>query len=146
MRRHVLGTACFAILAIASHCFAAGEVTMMSFNVRMGCGLNDPFKLPEGSLGHLPQCAEVIKSVNPDWVAIQEIDRSTVRAGGVDQTAALAKMCGMHGTFVKKTPEKGGDYGLAILSKEKPLNVSKILMPGRAHTRCVNSIHNPQAL
>lgn len=43
----------------------------------------------------------------------------------------------MHGTFVKKTPEKGGDYGLAILSKEKPLAVSKILMPGKAHTRCV---------
>ena len=42
----------------------AGEVTMMSFNVRMGCGLNDPFKLSEGSLGHLPQCAEVIKSVS----------------------------------------------------------------------------------
>ena len=115
----------------------ASEVTMMSFNVRMGCGLNAPFKLPKGSLGHLPQCAKVIKAVAPDWVAIQEIDRSTVRAGGVDQTDALAKMCGMHGTFVKKTPEKGGDYGLAILSREKPLNVSKILMPGKAHTRCV---------
>ena len=136
-RRHVLRTACFAILAIASHCFAAGEVTMMSFNVRMGCGLNDPFKLPEGSLGHLPQCAEVIRAVNPDWVAVQEIDRCTLRAGHVDQTAELAKLSGMHGTFVKKTPEKGGDYGLAILSKEKPLAVSKILMPGKAHTRCV---------
>ena len=124
-------------LAIFPLCANAGEMTMMSFNVRMGCGLKDPFVLPEGGLGHLPQCAEVIRSVNPDWVAIQEIDRSTVRAGGVDQTAELAKMCGMHGTFVKKTPEKGGDYGLAILSKEKPLAVSKILMPGSAHTRCV---------
>ena len=43
----------------------------------------------------------------------------------------------MYGTFVKKTPEKDGDYGLAILSKEKPIAVSKILMPGSAHTRCV---------
>ena len=116
---------------------AAGEMTMMSFNVRIGCGLRDPFKLPEGGLGHLPQCAEVIKSVNPDWVAIQEIDRCSRRVGHVDQTAELAKMCGMYGTFVKKTPEKDGDYGLAILSREKPLNVSKILMPGSAHTRCV---------
>ena len=116
---------------------AAGEMTMMSLNIRMGCGLSDPFKLPEGGLGYLPQCAEVIKSVNPDWVAIQEIDRCSLRAGHVDQTAELARLCGMHGTFVKKTPEKDGDYGLAILSKEKPLNVSKILMPGSAHTRCV---------
>ena len=70
-------------------------------------------------------------------MAIQEIDRCSLRAGHVDQTAELARLCGMHGTFVKKTPEKDGDYGLAILSKEKPIAVSKILMPGKAHTRCV---------
>ena len=127
-----------AVLAFAvSGICVGGEVTMMSFNVRMGCGLNDPFSLPEGGLGHLPQCAAVIRSVDPDWVAIQEIDRCSLRAGHVDQTVELARLCGMHGTFVKKTPEKDGDYGLAILSKEKPLAVSKILMPGSAHTRCV---------
>ena len=124
-------------MVVAMFCASAQDVTMMSFNVRMGCGLNDPFKLPEGGLGHLPQCAGVIQSVNPDWVAIQEIDRGTARAGHVDQTAELARLCGMYGTFVKKTPEKDGDYGLAILSKEKPIAVSKILMPGSAHTRCV---------
>ena len=57
--------------------------------------------------------------------------------GHVDQTAELVRLCGMHGTFVKKKLEKDGDYGLAILSKEKPIALSKILMPGRAHTRCV---------
>jgi len=113
------------------------SVTMMSFNIRMGCGLKDPFKIPEGGLGHLPQCAEVIKKVDPDWVAIQEIDRGTARAGHVDQTAELARLCGMHGTFVRKVGRKDGDYGLAVLSKEKPLNVSKILLPGSSHTRCV---------
>lgn len=122
---------------VGASMLSADEITMMSFNVRMGCGLNDPFKLPEGGLGHLPQCAEVIRAVNPDWVAIQEIDRCSLRAGHVDQTAELARLCGMHGTFVKKTPEKDGDYGLAILSKEKPIAISKILMPGKAHTRCV---------
>ena len=127
----------FVAICVSASMLSAGEITMMSFNVRMGCGLNDPFKLPEGGLGHLPQCAEVIRAANPDWVAIQEIDRCSLRAGHVDQTAELARLCGMHGTFVKKTPEKDGDYGLAILSKEKPIAVSKILMPGRAHTRCV---------
>ena len=130
----ILACALLAAVACAS---GAGEVTMMSFNVRMGCGLKDPFRLPEGGLGYLPQCAKVIRAVNPDWVAIQEIDRRSARAGHVDQTAELARLCGMHGTFVKKTPERDGDYGLAILSKEKPLAVSKILMPGSVHTRCV---------
>lgn len=113
------------------------DLTMMSLNIRMGCGLNDPFNLPEGGLGYLPQCAKVIRDVSPDWVAIQEIDRNSLRAGHMDQTAELARLCGLHGTFVKKAPEKDGEYGLAILSKEKPLGVSKILVPGSAHTRCL---------
>ena len=121
----------------------ARPLTMMSLNIRMGCGLSVnpyPFRIPEGGLGHLPECAEMIRKVNPDWVAIQEIDRCTKRAGHVDQTAELAKMCGMKGTFVKKVDRPDGDYGLAILSKEEPLAVSKILMPGSSHTRCVEIV------
>ena len=127
----------------AASCRTSRPLTMMSLNIRMGCGLSVnpyPFKIPEGELGHLPECAEMIRKVNPDWVAIQEIDRGTKRAGHVDQTAELAKMCGMHGTFVKKVDRPDGDYGLAILSKEKPLAVSKILMPGSSHTRCVEIV------
>ncbi|MBQ2629270.1 MAG: DUF1080 domain-containing protein, partial [Kiritimatiellae bacterium] len=39
---------------------------VMSYNIRMGCGLNDPFKLGKGSIGHLPEVAEVIKGFDPD--------------------------------------------------------------------------------
>ena len=116
---------------------SSGQVRFMSFNIRMGCGHDDPFQLEAGSLGYLPKCAEVIRAANPDCVAIQEIDRGTERAGGVDQTEALAKLCGLHGTFVPKVPRPGGDYGLAILSREKPLKVERVLMPGQAHTRCL---------
>ena len=141
----------FAVLGCALACGATGcmtdgvasapkPLTMMSLNIRMGCGLKDPFRIPEGGLAHLPACAEVIRRVNPDWVAIQEIDRCSKRAGHVDQTAELARLCGMHGTFVKKVPQTDGDYGLAVLSKEKPLGVSKILMPGSSHTRCVEIV------
>ena len=125
------------VATLAVPCAETQTITMMSFNIRIGCGISDPFKLPEGGLGRLPQCAEVIKAANPDWVAIQEIDRGSLRVGHVDQTAELARLCGMHGTFVSKKPERDGEYGLAILSKEKPLEVSKVLMPGSSHTRCL---------
>jgi endonuclease/exonuclease/phosphatase family metal-dependent hydrolase len=115
----------------------ARPVTMMSFNVRMGCGLNGNFRLEKGSLGCLPEVARVIRNADPDWVAVQEIDRLTERAGGIDQTAELARLCGLKGYFVKKIPLRGGDYGLAILSKEEPLSVSKIMVPGSAHTRAL---------
>ena len=148
---------CAAVALVASLAVAK-PVTMMSYNIRIGCGLKDPFKLPPGDLGHLPQVAEVIRSVNPDWVAIQEIDSKTKRVGFVDQTAELAKLCGMKGTFVRKTLntaknkfrvqnvataeelDGAGEYGLAILSKEEPINVSKVLVPGYYHTRCIEFV------
>ena len=89
-------------MTVAGCCLpSAGPARFMSFNVRMGCGHDDPFELEKGSLGYLPKCAEVIRRENPDFVAIQEIDRGTDRAGGVDQTQALAELCGLHGTFVR---------------------------------------------
>ena len=126
------------LVAALAVCAAQGKtIKMMSFNIRMGCGLSDPFQLAEGSLGYLPQCAEVIKAAAPDWVAIQEIDRNTDRAGHVDQTAELARLCGLKGTFVSKITKPGGEYGLALLSKEEPISVSKVLMAGSSHTRAV---------
>ena len=94
-------------------CTAAKPVTMMSYNIRIGCGLSDPFKLPPGDLGHLPQVAKVIKEVNPDWVAIQEIDSKTKRAGFVDQTKALAELCGMKGTSCADQLAKGIEQAMA---------------------------------
>ena len=148
---NIIRPTCTAMLVlVAFFCSSASHggntartVTMMSLNIRMGCGLTVnpyPFRIPEGELGHLPECAEMIRKVNPDWVAIQEIDRNTKRAGHVDQTAELARLCGMKGYFVKKVDRPDGDYGLAVLSKEEPLSVSKILLPGSSHTRAVEIV------
>lgn len=132
----------------------ARSVTMMTYNVQIGAGLRDPYNFPRGSLGHLPQVAQHINEVKPDWVAIQEIDRNVGRSGYVDQTQELAKMCGMKGIFFPKTmrtpkrfvsPSKATDedyangaaYGLAILSKDEPLSVRKVIVPGYYHPRCV---------
>lgn len=146
-----------AVAAMASGVLAK-PLTMMSYNIRIGCGLKDPFKLQPGDLGHLPQVAKVIRAADPDWVAIQEIDSKTKRVGFVDQTAELAKLCGMKGTFVRKTLNTqqnkfrtlgaateeefagSGEYGLAILSKEEPIKVSKVLVPGYYHTRCIEFV------
>jgi endonuclease/exonuclease/phosphatase family metal-dependent hydrolase len=106
---------------------------LMSFNIRMGCGHDGPFKLAKGSLGFLPQCAEVIGSFKPDVCCLQEVDRKSVRAGGVDQTAALAKLAGMEGSWVEKIP----GYGISALYRERPFRVSKVLFKGQIHTRAL---------
>ena len=61
----------------------------------------------------------------------QEIDRCTERVHGMDQPEELARLTGMHSTFAKAIPYKGGEYGVMLLSRNKPLSVAKIPLPGR---------------
>ncbi|WLD12103.1 endonuclease/exonuclease/phosphatase family protein [Planctellipticum variicoloris] len=65
----------------------------------------------------LPRLAEVILGARPDLVALQEVDNRTDRTGGVDQTAELARLTGLHGRFCKQIDYEGGEYGQAVLSR-----------------------------
>ncbi|MPM68197.1 hypothetical protein SDC9_115128 [bioreactor metagenome] len=67
----------------------------------------------------LPDLAEVIKKVDPDLVAIQEVDVFTTRNGkDVHLARDLAALCGMEYWFFAKAMDfYGGEYGDAILSK-----------------------------
>ena len=62
--------------------------------------------------------ARVIKSENPDLVALQEVDVNTERSGAdVNQAAEIARRLDMHYYFAKAIDYQGGEYGVAILSK-----------------------------
>jgi endonuclease/exonuclease/phosphatase family metal-dependent hydrolase len=53
----------------------------------------------------------------PDLVALQEVDESTERAGGVNQLAEIGRRTGMHAEFGKAMSYMGGGYGVAVLSR-----------------------------
>lgn len=72
-----------AAVAVMSFCATARTVTMMTYNVQIGAGLNDPYNFPKGGLGHLPQVAAHIREVNPDWVAYR---RSTATSDAPDSS------------------------------------------------------------
>ncbi len=112
---------------------AEEELTIVSFNIRIGCGHDGPFRVEKGTLGCLPQCAAVVKSFAPDFVGLQEVDSRSERVDGVDQTAVMARACGLEGAWVEKIPQ----YGISLLSRKVPLKVEKVLMPGSAHTRAL---------
>ena len=79
---------------------------------------------------HYSQTAAAIQREAPDFVGLQEIDVGTKRSKGVDQGAELSRLTGMHVTFAKAIDYKGGEYGVAVLSKEKPLSVVRRPLPG----------------
>jgi len=71
-----------------------------------------------GTPSDLQALADIIKRVDPDLVALQEIDKGTRRSGvDVDQAKELAALTGMNYFFVKAIDQQGGEYGDAILSK-----------------------------
>jgi endonuclease/exonuclease/phosphatase family metal-dependent hydrolase len=73
----------------------------------------------EGTDGKLDlaRIAKVIRGADPDLVAIQELDDRTKRTDGVDQTAELARLTGLHARFGKAIDFQGGGYGQAVLSR-----------------------------
>jgi glycerophosphoryl diester phosphodiesterase len=86
----------------------------------------------EGTDGKLdvPRIARVIRDADPDVVALQEVDDKTKRTGGVDQTAELARLTGLHGRFGKAIDYQGGGYGQAILSRFPLGDVKVHALPG----------------
>ena len=101
----------------------ASAQRLMSFNVRHCTGVDDRLDIA--------RTAERIRAEAPDFVGLQEIDRGTERVHGVDEAAELARLTGLKATFAKAIPYRGGEYGVAILSKTEPIAVSRTPLPGK---------------
>ncbi len=93
---------------------AQTKINVLSYNIRHGEGTDNKIDLI--------RIAEIIKSVNADFVGLQEVDKGVERTGGIDLADSLAKLTGMHSVFYKNISFQGGEYGNAILSKHKILS------------------------
>lgn len=80
----------------------------------------------------LPRAAQTIKDLGADFVALQEVDQYVGRNRNPKRDTAgdLAKAAGypFH-HFAKAIDLRGGEYGIALLSKHKPLSVKVIPLP-----------------
>lgn len=77
----------------------------------------------------LNRIAEVITTLNPDIVALQEVDRHTGRLNGVDLAAELGRLTGMQHVFGRAMKYDGGEYGEAILSRFPIVNITNHALP-----------------
>lgn len=66
---------------------------------------------------NLERVAALIDSAGTDIVLLQEVDRRTTRANGVDHFQELRRLTRMSGVFGKSLDYQGGEYGIAILSR-----------------------------
>ena len=96
-------------------------VKVLSFNILHGATTKGDF--------NLDLLAEVIKSADPDFVAMQEVDFKTKRAKNYDLTTELGYRTKMAPIFAKAMSFDGGEYGEGILSKYTFLTTKNVALP-----------------
>ncbi|MCA9157935.1 MAG: hypothetical protein KDA72_06385, partial [Planctomycetales bacterium] len=79
------------------------QLRVLSYNIHHGRGIDDQVDLE--------RLAKVVNDCHPDLVALQEVDNRTQRTDGVDQTAELARLTGLHAQFARQIDFEGGQYG-----------------------------------
>ena len=122
---------CLAAFFIAGYAQAYPQtentIRVMSYNIQNGKGMDNEVDYQ--------RIADVITDVRPDVVALQELDSVTNRSKGVDVLARLAGLTAMYPVYGASIPYDGGQYGIGVLSKEKPLSWKRIPLPGREEAR-----------
>ncbi|MEC7638757.1 MAG: endonuclease/exonuclease/phosphatase family protein [Verrucomicrobiota bacterium] len=97
------------------------RLRILSYNIHHAKGV-------DGKLD-VPRIAQVILSVDPDLVALQEVDKNTIRTGKVNQDIELSRLTKMNSVFGSNITFQGGQYGNAILSKFPIIKNKNFLLP-----------------
>lgn len=100
---------------------------VLAYNIKHGEGMDRVIDLE--------RAARVINSLDPDIVALQEIDSAVERTGHVDQATRLGELTGMHSVFGAFFDYQGGRYGMALLSKRRFEEVVNHKLPDGAEPR-----------
>jgi endonuclease/exonuclease/phosphatase family metal-dependent hydrolase len=107
-------------------------ITVITYNIHHGAGVDQKLDLE--------RIAKVIKRENPDIVAFQEVDVMANRTGNIDEPKILGELTGYKPFFGKAVPIRGGEYGNAIITRDKDAVVVEHLpLPGN-EPRCMIAV------
>ena len=104
---------------------APPQLRVLTYNIHHGEAMDGMFDYE--------RLARVITDVNPDVVALQEVDRGTRRASGADQPALLEELTGLQAVFGHALIYEGGEYGEALLSRWPLDQVRSYHLPFEPH-------------
>lgn len=102
-------------------------IRIMSYNIHHGQGMDN--KMDVERIGKL------IIDIQPEVIGLQEVDSMVNRSGNIDILQLLSTQTGMYATFGYSILHDGGKYGNGMLTREKPLTVDKIALPGIREAR-----------
>lgn len=96
---------------------------LLSYNILHGKG-------GDGQVD-MKRTGEAIARERADFVGLQEVDVGVNRSRKINEPEELARLTGLYPTFAMAFPWQGGEYGRAVLSREKPLSVERIQLDGK---------------
>ncbi|KAA5468223.1 endonuclease/exonuclease/phosphatase family protein [Bacteroides caccae] len=106
---------------------AQNTLKLMSYNIKNANGMDN--------VCNFQRIANVINNASPDVVAIQEVDSMTNRSGQKYVLGEIADRTQMHGYFAPAIDYDGGKYGIGLLTKQVPLRLQTLPLPGREEAR-----------
>lgn len=106
---------------------AQHTLRLMTYNIKNANGMDD--------ICNFQRVANVINNASPDVVAIQEVDSMTRRSGQKYVLGEIAGRTQMHACFAPAIKFDGGKYGIGLLTKQVPLRLQAIPLPGREEAR-----------
>ena len=126
----------FSLLCLTQSCISSSgkitELNLASYNIRHGEGTDKKLDLE--------RTAQVLKELNADLIALQEVDKNCERSKKVDQAAFLGQKLGMHHHFEKFMNYQGGEYGMAVLSRYPLKKIIRHELPKGSEPRCALEI------
>ena len=123
MKRYLL---LFSIFVLPLCVYSQDYLRLMTYNVHIAKGLDEK--------RDVQRIANIILEAAPDVVAVQEVDSMTPRNFS-HQLGELAMRTRMHAIFAPAIHTGIGRYGIGVLSRERPLKVKRIALPGREEKR-----------
>ena len=106
---------------------AQNTLKLMIYNIKNANGMDN--------VCNFQRIANVINNTSPDVVAIQEVDSMTNRSGQKYVLGEIAERTQMHGYFAPAIDYDGGKYGIGLLTKQVPLRLQSLPLPGREEAR-----------
>lgn len=85
---------------------------------------------PQNNVTNYNNTAKVISLIDPDVIALQELDNGTNR-NAEDQLYELARRTGMYPIYLPCVTYTKGSYGIGILCKEEPVKTYTRELPGK---------------
>ena len=125
MKNFFLLLACMAVCG--SFARAQQPLKLMTYNIRNANGLDN--------VRNYQRIANVIVNAAPDVVAIQETDSMTARSENRYVLGEIAERTQMKGFFASAIEYDGGKYGIGLLSRQTPLQIRTLPLPGREEKR-----------